>query len=454
MSLNSDADADYYRLLRAIQALPPGGGRAELMDACGWHQPGKYHSAVKTLSDKLLLLLGIYSRGHSLDDRLREALRQVELFHSRGFYHEALLELVRTERMARRHELYSGLLQILETKRRLYLDLYSGARLGRELQTLQQEATTVLSRYSHLQTLDRIFYHLVNVMRAADGNDVQPSLDEADSLLLHTNPHPDSLGIRLYRDSCLALLHYLRQDYEQAEAIQLQLLKLVEAPTGRLLEVSYFELIFRIYVYYLSTCQHLGRLPAIATYLNEAEALLQRNQLANPSYQSMQRVLLSYRADYYLATHNLTDMGRLLPELTHAIENDEMTLLSGHLLYNLSSYHMQAGQFTLALRVHFQLINDYKDKLPGYVYAGVLLQRLVALAETEEPGSLSHYLRSAERYMRTLLPPYRQLLQLLQPRLLGQPTRHAAELATLRQDKTIALLFQQFDYAAWAVGRE
>lgn len=355
-------------------------------------------AAANYLYRLLLKSLRSYHEEGSVDIRLRELLINAELLLSKRLYEESEDELTRAEKLARRHERYSLLLEILLLRANTVIERQSRQLIPRLVELAEESNRTVdqLSELVFFRNTENRAFALLRSRYYLRSDESQSELLRLVDQDRFAEPAGFSARQLFYNVKAIhAICSGRFADAAQAYEIMMQAW---EAVPERMREdtIGYKKLLAN----YLTVCHSLGEFEKMPEVLRKIQVIPCRNaeeeaeQFQNTGY---------YELLYRINTDRFDDFGTFVDQLRKGLNRYATKINEARLLlyyYNIAIAWLVLGEWKECDNWLLKIAGHGKSDHRKDIQRASRLLRLVTYYETGKTELLEYELINVERYLR------------------------------------------------------
>lgn len=371
--------------------------KSELPEIWEGSSPQVYTTAKKQLFSNLLRSLRIYHQDKSPEIIIQNQLSEVEILYHLNLAQQSLIILNKARKMAREHEKFGLLLQILDWERRLGIALDSHQRLANEI---QKEERDVLKKLSQIMDIESVYAHARNLKKQY-GYVKGVMKENLERETIHAPEMPTlskclSKKAVYYYNSIYALYYWMIFDHAKAFKYSKELLE----PTLQVvIPNDYIDGILE----HVTSCVCLCRFDDAINGLNVASAFVEELKL-NQS-QTFRFKLFYYQACYRIIIYNYTGNNIKLQDTVNEVElkmkqyDGQLTLETKQVLIaNLLTAYVGLGNVKKVDELWDGLFRKQSKSVRRDIYDDLYLFRLFNLLQSKTYILVQPMAASALRY--------------------------------------------------------
>jgi hypothetical protein len=366
----------------------------------------KHFPSEKNHLYKLILKsLRAYHSDNTISSILKQEIKNIEILYKKALFKECNKFLKRAKKLAREHEKFYYLFELLSWEKLLLEEAYEAGEFTKDLDALIKEEHNVIEKLRNLAAYHVLYSKINYVFRS--GGYVR---SEADRLLVEEiSHHPLIIGRNTALSKRAATICYYIQGFCATANVDKQTALVKFNRVKQILDEN--PLIRKdLSKRYIRTLSSILTLQIDLGMIEEAEAMIENmRKFANKSAFATEDIeLVMFKATYLAELRILEKKG----EYERAIERigevvDGMELNEGkfnkeqELLFmnTIASVYFGAGDFKKSLHWNNRILNDNEPNLRQDIYSYARLFNLVVHYELGNYDLLEYIVKSTYRYL-------------------------------------------------------
>lgn len=374
-------------------------GKSEVSNEFKENSPRALSTAKKLLYDNILRAMRCLNDNNSIDITIQSQLSEVEILYKLSLPSQGLNLIRKVGELARFHEKFGLLLQVLEWEKRLNIVLVEPSR---PTDAIVAEEREILRKMMQIMNLESLYGKIMNLKKQYGYARGDARL-ELERETIHAPEMPavtDCLSDRalFYHNFIYAQYHWMVFEHKQAYEFSKSLLNLGKKS---ILPNDYIGALLQ----HITSSVCLGHFKDTLNGIQLGEAYIEEYRL-NQSH-SFRSLMFTYHATYELIVHNyMGELGKLrdaVYRIEAKLKQYDKILPFEHkqiILGNLMNAYMGCGELENADRIWDSMFNRQSQTVRRDIYADLFLFRLFRLLQDKTYSLLPSSAQSALRYYR------------------------------------------------------
>jgi len=421
------------------------------------------------LYNALLKSLDSFHSNSSIDAQLQRQLHSVEILYHKSLYGQCMKLLQSAEKIAAKHEKLNILAEINNWEKRIlekdnYEAVADESRLNKII-AADRALAEKLQNYNELWNIkSKIFSHLYKhgkVRSKSDSELLNGYLSEANALF---KGKPEGTENAYMLSHIHSGYHFSLGDYEKCYPYLLENLKLIEKKSHLFREEPNIYLSVLANAIYVSI--RLGKWKDAKGHLDKLHRIPE--QLSVQTNEDLEFRIFSLTKSTELTLYTQSgdfEKGvELIPSIEIGLEKyDDMlsSVRKAHFYFNLAIVHFGMENYKESLKWLNKLLNSIEIDKTQDIHCIAQILNLVVHLELGNKDLLPYALRSTQRFLETRNKAYgleKIMLHFVNESLKKRNDKSTNELLTdlvkelevLRQNPLEQMVFEYFDFLAWA----